>query len=199
MIMPKFLLSRIFFVFRTRGDAQSVTRAVVAGQGRGGGSGPGPWASLGGRALLLASRPSGDRRREPTWGPGTLSRRPLKVSIGNIDRILNTDYIRFWKMTTEYWIYSAHEKWPNKDWAKKFQPLVVFTIGENTTNAGNFLAQTLIGIEIFSKIIGDTIEQNLRVLQAQREFVFDSGFQENNNISAQNKLYLTVKVTDLNN
>ena len=33
-------------------------------------------------------------------------------------------------------------------------------------------------IEIFSQIIGDTIEQNLRVLQAQRGFVFDSGFQE---------------------
>ena len=33
-------------------------------------------------------------------------------------------------------------------------------------------------LEIFSQIIGDTIEQNLRVLQAQRGFVFDSGFQE---------------------
>ena len=33
-------------------------------------------------------------------------------------------------------------------------------------------------VEIFSQIIGDTIEQNLRVLQAQRGFVFDSGFQE---------------------
>ena len=60
------------------------SRGVVAGQGRGRGRGrgqcgPGPWASRGGRALLLASRPSGDRRREPTWGPGTLSRR-LKVA-----------------------------------------------------------------------------------------------------------------------
>ena len=70
-------------VVRAQGDAQaqSVTRGVVAGQGRGRGCGPGPWASLGGRALLLASRPSGDRRKEPTWGPGTLSRRRLKVSI----------------------------------------------------------------------------------------------------------------------
>ena len=33
-------------------------------------------------------------------------------------------------------------------------------------------------LEIFSQIIGDTIEQNLRVSQAQRGFVFDSGFQE---------------------
>ena len=33
-------------------------------------------------------------------------------------------------------------------------------------------------VEIFTQIIGDTIEQNLRVLQAQRGFVLDSGFQE---------------------
>ena len=33
-------------------------------------------------------------------------------------------------------------------------------------------------LEIFSQIIGDTVEQNLRVLQAQRGFVLDSGFQE---------------------
>ena len=39
-------------------------------------------------------------------------------------------------------------------------------------------SHAMIGLEIFSQIIGDTIEQNLRVLQAQRGFVFDSGFQE---------------------
>ena len=67
------------------GDApQTSDRDVVAGQGRGRGRGrgqcgPRPWASRGGRALLLASRPSGDRRREEeTWGPETSSRR-LKV------------------------------------------------------------------------------------------------------------------------
>ena len=50
-------------------------------------------------------------------------------------------------------------------------PLVVFS---------NFLEEKKMNgiLEIFSQIIGDTIEQNLRVLQAQRGFVFDSGFQE---------------------
>ena len=38
-------------------------------------------------------------------------------------------------------------------------------------------------IEIFSQIIGDTVEQNLRVLQAQRGFVLDSGFQESRKTS----------------
>ena len=38
-------------------------------------------------------------------------------------------------------------------------------------------------IEIFSQKIAITIEQNLRVLQAKREFVLDSGFQESRKIS----------------
>ena len=38
-------------------------------------------------------------------------------------------------------------------------------------------------VEIFSQIIGDTVEQNLRVLQAQRGFVLDSGFQESRKTS----------------
>ena len=38
-------------------------------------------------------------------------------------------------------------------------------------------------LEIFSQIIGDTVEQNLRVLQAQRGFVLDSGFQESRKTS----------------
>ena len=45
-------------------------------------------------------------------------------------------------------------------------------------NFNGLLKQEELEIEIFSQIIGDTIEQNLRVLQAQRGFVFDSGFQE---------------------
>ena len=39
------------------------------------------------------------------------------------------------------------------------------------------------GIEIFTQIIGDTIEQNLSVLQAQRGFVLDSGFRESRKTS----------------
>ena len=38
-------------------------------------------------------------------------------------------------------------------------------------------------VEIFSQKIAITIEQNLRVLQAKREFVLDSGFQESRKIS----------------
>ena len=41
----------------------------------------------------------------------------------------------------------------------------------------------VIEVEIFSQIIGDTVEQNLRVLQAQRGFVLDSGFQESRKTS----------------
>ena len=74
----------IVTIIRAGDDPQTSDRGVVAGQGRGRGRGrgqcgPRPWASRGGRALLLASRPSGDRRREEeTWGPETSSRR-LKV------------------------------------------------------------------------------------------------------------------------
>ena len=83
------------------GDApQTSDRGVVAGQGRGRGRGrgqcgPGPWASRGGRALLLASRLSGDRRREEeTWGPETSLRR-LKVCYHHLKHHL---HIVFWNI-----------------------------------------------------------------------------------------------------
>ena len=43
-------------------------------------------------------------------------------------------------------------------------------------------------IEIFSKIIADTNEQNLRFMQAQREFVMDSGFPESRKTSPSQAL-----------
>ena len=41
----------------------------------------------------------------------------------------------------------------------------------------------VLNVEIFTQIIADTIEQNLRVLQAQRGFVLDPGFGESKKTS----------------
>ena len=81
-------------------------------------------------------------------------------------------------------------KWRGKQtFAKGFQEALWRSRGRDCAQCWQFgdgrvqVRIQYIYIEIFSQKIAITIEQNLRVLQAKREFVLDSGFQESRKIS----------------